>query len=678
MSGSTWADQPEQRTYRAACSVNLRLRFDETLQIAVDRVADAVGRDRTDAGQIAQAPDDMFVALRAQQRASRWGTRQSEIVPVSATHGLEPLVMPSDPLTVVANRQPISATVNESGIRKAGEFELEFLYRDLPIDHKVVRACGVEVHMGVIPADEYARGLAGERDEDGRLLSTLKTTTGKLDQITGRPVADLGTLVLYGAVDVWTNDDDRDDGARVRVKGRDLRGIFLDAKVPAKVLSSLRIDRPIDQVIAELLATLPHPYGLVFDVMTDQDEWPDGRVPIVGDRAGLIRLRSGGETDTTQKTADSVPTGQTNRVSYWDVVTYYCNLRGAVPYFRGSTLWVRPTPDVLSTDGRRPHPAPFEGDRPRRDGDEEIRVRRLVVGRSVKKITRERKFGGVVAPRVVATSVDDRARGKLALIEESWPPADSAAAKLKGEVEPIRVPVPGVIDRKQLLAVARATYEEVGRGEVTGTVSTGGYLASFAGDDSDPDLLWVRASDAIEILVDGARDALSEMNRHEARTFEEEVEDVTAQLGDPVLARVIVATRRGAIVDQLDIYRVDGVRKEFKSKDGISVEAAFSSYIVARNNAQPADQATGPQNGVTRRRVRTTGHQGPVTLNGQTISLDKTSLKKLEALQADRDRTVARVRKASQSTARDARRALRGVGLTLGEIDDILAPGGGK
>lgn len=624
---------PEATVFRPSMTVNLRLRFDETLQVAPSQVALAQASAAEDLGTAANTaqrptgPRRPRIRLGTTVVESATGTSTVDAEPINrAWQGLEPLVTPQDEMTVLMNRIPIRGAVNLPGPRQAAEFDFEFDYRDLPIDPRLLRAVGVEVHLGCISDDDYARGMVGERDADGRLLSNLRTRSDLLDPFTGRPDVELQTLVFYGSADAWRVTHGS-GGSRVRMTGRDLRGIFLDTKVPVATVRKVDLNQPIDQVVSDILATLPSKFDLVLDVFTDREEWPRGKVPSPVDAKGLTRLNL---DEAGSGEAKAPGSGGAGKLNYWDLITQYCNLVGGIPYFRGTALWIRPARSIYQTLTDRRLPTPFAGGRPRFGGvvlgddgvarpDGEIRVRRLVHGQHMESLEMERKFGGVVVPAIECVSIDDTKRGTQALLVARWPPADSVAGALKEDGDVLRIPVPGVIDKDRLLAVAHDIYEEIGRGEVTGTFETK-YLTSFGGSSQDPDLLSLRPTDPLEITI--ALEALSsqspiitELVRHKSRTFAEEVAELTAQLGDPVLARVLVAQTRRAIVGQLDVFRVCAVR--FDWSDGrVGISGDFQTYVVARHRAEKeANAGAGKQRKVTRRRVKVKGQAGPVAIS---------------------------------------------------------------
>lgn len=518
----------------------------------------------------------------------------------SGQPSLEPLVVPGgDGLVYALNLVPLRASVELAGIRQAWTFNLEFNFRDLPIDPRLLSAAAVELHLGTVPAEDFASGMSRHAYLAGR-ASKLRTRTDG-----GDPNEE--TLLFYGTCDTWAVRHG-EDGSRVTLEGRDLRGMMLDGEVNMKLLADVDLKQDIVDVVASIIALVPGELGLDIMVMTIPDEWPGGVVPSPGTSDGMTRVRSGSGGDGGGGGGGKGG----GSVSYWDIIVQYCYLVGAIPTFSGRDIWVRPAKDVFQqlVD---PSSIPFKGMRERAvtyaggedDGvvdldvaPEYLHVRRLVYGRDVKEVGFERKYGGIKVPIVEVCAVDDRARGAGKFMLAQWPPKDSDLAKAKGENK-IRIPPPhGVRDMAQLTEIARNAYEEIGRGEVGGSCTTK-HLASFGGDNEDPDLLRLRPGQAVEFAVDSRPLAsraplVAELADQERRSFDEQVEHVRKRLGeaegvplgDATLARAIVSSARGNVAEALQYFRTATVRYDFDADSGVQVAFDFQNYIVSRNKAE--------------------------------------------------------------------------------------------
>lgn len=505
-------------------------------------------------------------------------TTDREVDLDGSARSLSPLTFTGDEFTTVMNVVPRKASVEMPGPRQAATFALDFDYDTLPIDPRLIRAVGVEIHLGCVTAKDYGEGMSGATDADGRSPSILATRSGLVDPATGKPAPDGSTLLFYGTVDKWAVEMD-DTGSRATLTGRSIVGILLDGKPPADALKRVDLERPIHRVIADLIATIPTDQRLSLDVMTNEAEWPGGKVPAPGIIDGVTNITIGAATG---KPAAGGGGGATDRVSYWDLITNLCYLVGGVPYLEGSTIWIRPGRsvfEIIDNPGR----TPFRDVRTAADG--ELGFRRLLIGRHVKTFKIERTFGGTPVPMVHAVGFDDRATGKDRIVVGQWPPAESPAAKAKTDGEVLRIPIYNVRDKARLVQIARDTYEEIGRGEIGGEFSTA-TLASFGGGNHDPDLLRLRPLEPVEMLIDvsqGPTPIVSDLARQLTGSFDDEVRALTRRIGDVDAARAIVAARRGAVIGVLDAFRVTSVRFTVAADIGVQIDASFQNYIVSRH-----------------------------------------------------------------------------------------------
>lgn len=567
-------------TYYPSCVAHLTIVFDESLTLEELPAATSV-EDRLRAGGGGRAARPTLEPLITRRGAS------------GASH--------------ILNRVPIDASIELGGYRQAGTFSLTLPFRDLPIDPRTVRSASVELHLGSIEAGEYGRAISrGER----AVLTTRKNGA-----------VDLDTLAIVGTVDNWRVADEV-DGSTVTLDGRDLRGILLDTPVEAakgvsaSVLTLLDLNKPIDDVVRDILGFVP--MFAQFTVRTITSEWPGGKPPIVAPPDSTPRHRRGARGDRTG--ASAAPAGGSSGLNFWDLIVNSCNRVGAVPYFEGTTLVVRPARSLFDQLGGAR--VPFKnGEKRAQDAisgaaiSPGLTIRRMVYGRDVEAMELSRKFGGTARPRAVRVVSVNASAGTESdrVLEAIHPPESStgsqaasaartrvAASAQASEKEILTIEVPGLTSVEQLREVARAIYEEIGRGEILGSCTTR-RLASFGGDNSDPDLLRLRPGDAVEIGVDTR--ALGKTNPlisakvdHYRRPFAEQVEEIRSRIGDENLARVIVATARGSIAEVQRFFRTSTVRFDWAKDDGITIGFDFANYVVARNEfALPGDPTRSPE-----------------------------------------------------------------------------------
>jgi hypothetical protein len=683
-----------ETSWYPSCVVKLTIRFDEALHVQTPRDEtsfDALANQSPEARVAGTTTDQLGgydtavrnvggshrpraaleAARRAQNAALSAGDRTvptDSLLPGvgaagrSAPGGLpaaevEPLTFGTDSFTVIANRVPKKGTFTLPHPRSAPTFNLTFDYTEFPVNPQLIRAVGVEIHLGAVDSEDFARGMHGDTDEDGRPFSILKTTEDVIDPVTGRKGPNAGTLLFFGTVDTW-DVDHGDKDAQIIMEGREIRAILIDAKyVPARI-EKIRLDREITDVIADLIASVGFEHGFRLCVATDATEWPNGIVPSPGDADGLTRVRvkaasmlgatikaksaqssEAGVQTGNKEAARSAPDNGTQG-SYWDLITNYCEVVGAMPHVVGSMLWIRPVHRIFDiVDPNSRIPTPFAGGQPRTVNDERVRVRRLILGRNLRRLRLQRKFGGVsIVPTVQCISFDDRGVGQQRLICGQWPPASSAAALTKAESELLRVPMWGIRSVDRLTAIARGIYEEIGRGETGGTAETNS-LASFGGDNADADLLRLRPLEPIELAVDtssvhAALPVASDVNELERMTFGQEVDEMTRRLGDRAIARALVALARGAVQEVLRYYQVVGVT--FDWDQGVKTSIQFQNYILPRQKAIDASDVRAPSD-VRTRTVKVAG-QGRKAAAKPRVTLGKPTAQ--PALPSSRPRTL--------------------------------------
>lgn len=572
--------------------VNLRLRFDETFRIGA---IPEPGPQGGDPDAVSVVPPQSTGARRRYPRlqlASRdaVGKVFRETSRNSYNTNTRPLISQtgSNNLSVIANRIPKSANVECPNYRIAGKFSLEFDWRELPIDPRLVRSAAVEIYMGSVRADDFAKGMAGVY-LDGRRASVLSTTDpilGVNDQF----------MVLYGLVDTWFVQHN-DQSSIVKIDGRDLRGVFLDSPIDPEVMNRLDLTKSVVDVVAAIVQK--HPAHADIKVLHQDKDWPGGKPPTLLAVGDLTRVRRGAS-------GDEAGGGTTeDKLSMWDLITRYCDLAGAVPYVRGRNIIIRPAQSLHDPSKPRFDSTIKVFDpQPRYDDDgNPFFERKMTFGREIKELTFERKLAGTKVPVVEVSSFDtsSKERGAKKLLVVQYPPKDKQLARVSGvypsgevsQTDILRIAKPGIRDKNVLFNIAKQLYEEIGRGELGGSCTTT-TLASFKGDNDDPDLLRLRPGDQITFAVD-IRELTSKVPNVSVLTdsarlpFDEAVKRVQEALsgkaggGDENLARVIVATSRSQIIDLIGTFRVANVVFSWSLGSGIQVSFDFQNYFVTRH-----------------------------------------------------------------------------------------------
>jgi hypothetical protein len=555
-----------------SCVAHITIKFDEAL-LPPDQLVAAV------------SVDDMLT------RAGRPSKGAVAAKPSLVSKGKESFVM---------NLVPLSAHVTLPGYRQAGTFSLELNFNDLPIDPRTVRAAAIEIHLGTIDAVAFARGVqspavAGKARES--VLDTRNSTGGN-----GAP----DTLLIVAMIDKWKASH-KGDKSTISMSGRDLRGALLDTpistdpKASTTIISQLKLDQPIDELVAQILGFHPLYAQSRFSVTISPSEWPKG-IPSVGDRSVIPRHKKGAKGKKSQAQTNS----PLAKISFWDLIVQFCYFVGAIPLLNGTSIMLRPVRNLYKQQNAGIDPSastPFLGgaqrtiDKPSGERINPLSVRRLVYGRDIVDFELERNFSGYQRPRVVRAIGHDPSsaeRGDKKQLVAWWPPVeDKKAARTKASTgkeapheEVLEIPVPGVRDKDRLQEIARAIYEEIGRGEIGGNIVTQN-LSSFGGDNADPDLLRIRPGDAVEIAVDtrtlrNTSPLVSDYTDHLRKPFAQRVDEIAKVLGDKNLAHVIVSTARGTVQSLQRYFRASSVNFDWNAQSGVKIDFDFQNYIEVR------------------------------------------------------------------------------------------------
>lgn len=599
--------------------VNIRLRFDESLQVDEQQniPLPLVGYDVASAGLGAF----------------------SAVASAIENPTVRPLVTQRGRFSYILNRVPRVATVELPGYRTAGKFTCEFDWREIPIDPRIVRAASVEIYAGCVDPKDFATGMIA-MGADGQRKSILSVTRND-----GSPRDDL--MLITGPVDNWSRESS--DGSTVKLEGRDLRGVLLDSPINPASVAGLNLRKSVVQVVHDIM--LMHPASQYLYIVWNPNDWTDenGNVippPPVADPEGLTRVRRAASGNGA---TGGAPTG--DQTSFWDIITQYCFLVGAIPFFRGRFLVIRPAKSVFDQtkpSGQEPAGSgaqsigiappgstiigqtwdPVFANGPRTDDDgNDFSVRKFIYGRNLKKLSFERKFGGMKVPVIQVVSYDTSSsnRGDSKLLTAEWPPQAETAARTtsvspSGDVAQTdihRIPVRGIRNQKQLLQIAQALYEEIGRGEMGGACETH-FMSSFKGDNSDPDVLRLRPGHAVELAMDARPNTSNAPNAatetgFEAMQFEQAVKYIQTQLQTPDenLPRAIVASARSSVIGQLSQFRTANVKFNWSSQGGtgeMQVAFDFQNYFTPRFGVTPT---SGPNTSANKQQIARTPKTQP-------------------------------------------------------------------
>lgn len=597
--------------YWPSCVVNLIIRFDKKFSLTPDAVKAFSTAD--------------LVAAAAQPEGKDTGS-------MLILSGVSP-----DGFSRISGRVPKKASVELPAYRQAGKFNLTFDFKDLPIDPRLVRSASVRIYMDTVAATSYSEGVVRPGAGNNR-VSILPPTA--------RPSVvnpSLDNMVLSGTVDTW-HVSHTSSGSEITLEGRDSRGILLDSPIKPVMLDKIPLKADIVKVVQAIVKL--HPLmGDVQVLPSAPSDWPDGlpSPTLQGNLApAQTRVRRGANGQQARASAGSDP----KNLNFWDLITRYCSLVGAVPYFYGDNqIRIRPARTLYDQQIRAP--SPFSRGAARDVGEAQpLTVRRMVFGQNVEELTFERKFNGFTPRtiRVVSYDTSAKARGKDRLLEVRYPTSTSPASNYAipaqqprplapspdeagvsteapsgavGNKDEMLISVPGINDKKRLRQIAEDIFEELGRGEMGGSVKTRS-LGSFGGSNADPDLIRLRPGDAVTLTVDGQQlvarapivSPLNDAARSDDATL---IRLIAERVGDVNLARVIVATSRNWIFELQNTFRVRNVKFDWDVKSGVSVAFDFQNYVEARNAVTPIKAPAANSAAQARAASQSTGRNFPTT-----------------------------------------------------------------
>lgn len=483
---------------------------------------------------------------------------------------------PPDDLIALGTILPQDCSIDRNGIRTADTARVKLDYRDAPFDPRLIRSCGIEIILGVVPAGGLEQGVAGLTRDDGTSLALVPRGQA------GAP-APVGTTRFLGFVDDWTINLDGGDGDSITLNCRDLTAVLIDTPLPSGV--SIDLSLPIDEGIRTLLNQLPATRGtsVRFGIAGEESSAPTPGTAIPRARRG----RRGGRT--TRGRAG----GQ--QMNVWDHITEVCVPIGLVPLFEDSTL------RVLN---------------PRTFYEGRSAARRMVYGRNLKTLSFTRKLGGTKVPTIEVRCYDP------AIGRTRWArypvPGSAPTSGIFGQTDPPRparaneVPpsgsnpddrvmtqiVQGITDPAVLATAAESIWHQVGRQELEGNFDTD-EVASWEEPQQGVDLLRLRSGDPVELLV--ASSETSQLRHGETLASATEIRGLQREARAAYLENIgwssEVAERFSSLQDAVSfqtIFRTQDVRLTWSQDSGLEVAVDFINFLEIRELGEQAPSSAGP------------------------------------------------------------------------------------
>lgn len=474
------AEYPEQSYYPSAL-VELIVRFDDPKRKRFNRVNPNKfpPMRMTDFGFTTKKflepklVDGVYVLVQPGKDVSESGPQQVGVLGDELTQRIVGII-------------PIRATLSLNGIRTASTLSLEIPFADLPIEPRMVRGVGIRFYLGVVTAEEFQRGIAGETRNagDGSALPLNVVPKTYMDGF-GR---ERTNLRFEGWVDTWEVSYPADSQPVVKLECRDNSTLLIDTECPPMLTINPR--KPLDQAFAEYLAYFPQFTGLRVEYR------PRGEEPPVYIKA-------------LQKTAFKAyigPMFSGGKLTVWDYFTDMAGVLGHTVRFDGATCIIQRSRTIWGSQFPRRYDDTFKG-RLLPSG-RTLPYRLFVYGRNVAEWNMKRKFT-VAGPTTIEVRCYSTTLKQTLVVRYPFK-KERLERGLPGFVmadEKVQVfNVQGIADLKTLRITAQDIYEQLGRNEIELTLRTKD-LASFGGNTFDTDLLDAKAGDAIQFEV--ARDEVT-------------------------------------------------------------------------------------------------------------------------------------------------------------------------
>jgi hypothetical protein len=407
---------------------------------------------------------------------------------------------------------PFSVSVERNSYRQADECRIQIPLAKMPFDPRLIRAATVQVFGGVVGAKEW--GDAQARGADGIMIPD--------DQQNGH-----SNELFRGFVDDW--EMTLAQGNTLQVTARDLTSFFVDAELPRNALNDIPKATRLDDVVRLLVLGDQLP-----SLISRRPGLPGVRgLEVVNDTGGSlpqldeIKPPNWFDSKKTVKKGRKRAKQDTQRMSYWDMITDLCVSAGFICYIKsGKSTIVTPQDQGASIAAKLviSDPRTYYG-QSTTSGKTIVpvsTVRTFLYGLNVEGLKIRRKFGGTKVPTIEVRSFDERTgtglTGRFPISPKNNKPSTSGS----GDREEVSVfilrDISGEGAQATVDRAARSIYEQLSRGELEVSFRTM-VLAALpqnvnpetiraTGTDqlpsSDPDMFRLQSGDPVIVEVDKA------------------------------------------------------------------------------------------------------------------------------------------------------------------------------
>ncbi len=482
-------DYPEQ-SYRPSWKVRLTIRLEEFASGVLARKVPTVPTKnlkgvKVDRAPLVASPDPdfpgRFLLKPKVTRATLDDAIKNYVISDSSSDGLT---------QVITGVIPKKFDWRQNGFRTADELKCSLRWCDFPIDPRVVRACAVEFFLGTLTATEYAQGMRGltRGDVFGNSAANAHepmnvVPDGYLDRAGNRR----SNLRFTGWVDKWKMSWNEEEPC-VELECRDNTMLLLGQNAPPQLVLGMK--DPIDLAIANYLSNFPQFAGLTVEYRGT----PGDAVPkLAGTLAGTaFRPHLGPQPGQ----------GAGDDLVVWDYLTDIAGSIGHVIRIDGNAIIIQRAATLLHGDVSARNDDPYKG-RSLSSGDYPARA--FVYGRNVQSFEVARDMANGETKNIEVRCYSSRR--KQVLVARFPRKADRIACSTPGDARADNkwtiVRVSGIENPLVLQQIAEDVFHGRNRNEIEVAIKTVN-LASFGGDNEDPDILDIKSGDAVEVLVDRA------------------------------------------------------------------------------------------------------------------------------------------------------------------------------
>lgn len=478
---------------------------------------------------------------------------------------------------------PHDVKIGLNGFKEPDTCDIAIRFIDCPLDFRAVRAIAVEVYVGTVSQNDFTAGVQGQTRQVTRGQSVVQEPLHVIpDAWVDASGATRSNLRFQGFVDDVEGPELTDGGVTlVRLKCLDNTRLLIDQAMPPGL--TFDTAKGVDEATAQLLANFPQFAG--FTVVYR---------PAVG-ASDVPKL--GKVLADTAVTATGAPAGSggggAKTPSIWDFLTELMLDIGHSIRVEGTLIIIQRVRASTSANFPPRIGDPYKG---RTWNGTFHALRTFIAGRNVMRAKLGRRFARssqniecrsycTATKQTLMARYPPQGGGKYGATK---PASNRLLHILPGdgrtETKYTVVNVPGVTDQATLVDIAQHYYEGLNRAELKVNIMTRD-LASYGGDNSDPDLLDMLAGDRIRYLVEKV-DSSSPLHNDLGQLEEAMVQvglgfDQLTALGyDPNFVRAYLFAYSSISLPTTFVVRAIGMQWNFEQ--GVTLEIDAVNMIEVR------------------------------------------------------------------------------------------------